>query len=137
MYEIKLTVEIPGLPEAFSALIGALNKTGSKQTEDANSPISTTPAVVNIDPPFFNSATPPAQSSPEIAVVKQAAPMMAGAKNYTLDDLSRAGAALIDQDKMPQLLDLLKKFNVQAVTQLNPSVYPAFVEELKALGAQL
>lgn len=58
-------------------------------------------------------------------------------KAYSLDDLSRAGAALIDQDKMPQLLELLKKYGVQAITQLDPGTYPAFVEEMKALGAKL
>lgn len=52
-------------------------------------------------------------------------------------DLSRAGAALIDQGKMPQLLDLLKRYGVQAVTQLKPEDYTAFLAELRAMGAQI
>ena len=35
-----------------------------------------------------------------------------------MEELSRAGAALIGAGKMPQLLALLGKFGVQAVTQL-------------------
>ena len=53
-----------------------------------------------------------------------------------MEELSRAGAALIDAGKMPQLLALLGKFGVQAVTQLPKEAYSAFGAELKALGAQ-
>ena len=58
-------------------------------------------------------------------------------EGYTVEELSRAGAALIDAGKMPQLLALLGKFGVQAVTQLPKEAYSAFGAELKALGAQL
>ena len=56
---------------------------------------------------------------------------------YTLDALSRAGAALVDAGMMPQLLDLLTKYGVRAVVQLPKEQYGAFADELKALGAQL
>ena len=49
-----------------------------------------------------------------------------------MEELSRAGAALIDAGKMPQLLALLGKFGVQAVTQLPKEAYSAFGAELKA-----
>ena len=146
MYEIKVTVDVPGLPEAISALANVLsrvqqptisandtatNKFDDKvqRKENPTQAQSVTEAAQTV--PQFTQ-TPPAQPS-------QTAPIAAPseAKSYTVDDLSRAGATLIDQGKMPQLLDLLKRYGVQAVTQLDKSVYPAFVEEMKALGAKL
>lgn len=91
--------------------------------------------------PAPTSAPPAAPVAPLFAapVSNAPAPMVpvASAPAYTLDQISRAGAALIDQGKMPQLIELLKKYGVQAVTQLDASAYPAFIEEMKALGAQL
>ena len=60
-----------------------------------------------------------------------------GAPTYTLDQISRAGASLVDAGKMQQLLELLGRYGVQAVTQLKPEQYGAFATELRALGAQI
>ncbi len=60
-----------------------------------------------------------------------------GAPAYTLDQISRAGASLVDTGKMQQLLELLGRYGVQAVTQLKPEQYGAFATELRALGAQI
>lgn len=62
---------------------------------------------------------------------------VAGAPTYTLDQISRAGASLVDAGKMQQLLELLGRYGVQAVTQLKPEQYGAFATELRALGAQI
>ena len=62
---------------------------------------------------------------------------VAGAPAYTLDQISRAGASLVDAGKMQQLLELLGRYGVQAVTQLQPEQYGAFATELRALGAQI
>lgn len=61
------------------------------------------------------------------------------AVNYTIEQLSVAGAALCEQGKMAQLIALLGKYGVQAVTQLKPTpdVLNPFAAELKALGANL
>lgn len=56
---------------------------------------------------------------------------------YTLDQISRAGASLVDAGKMQQLLELLGRYGVQAVTQLQPEQYGTFATELRALGAQI
>ena len=140
MYEIKITVEIPGLPEAINALANALKAT----PVTAFNPGVTHADAINFEKDKLFDATPAQAESPIAEQPTQATPVAtaitpeaAPAKSYTVDDLSRAGATLIDQGKMSQLLDLLKKYGVQAVTQLDASVYPAFVEEMKALGAQL
>ncbi len=62
---------------------------------------------------------------------------VAGAPTYTLDQISRAGASLVDAGKMQQLLELLGRYGVQAVTQLKPEQYGAFATELRGLGAQI
>ena len=59
------------------------------------------------------------------------------APTYTLDQISRAGAALVDAGKMDALLGLLAKFGVAAVTQLQPDQFGVFATELRALGAQI
>jgi len=62
---------------------------------------------------------------------------VAGAPTYTLDQISKAGAALVDAGKMEPLLTLLTKYGVQAITQLQPAQYGVFATELRALGAQI
>jgi hypothetical protein len=62
---------------------------------------------------------------------------VADAPTYTLDQISKAGAALVDAGKMEPLLGLLTKYGVQAITQLQPAQYGVFATELRALGAQI
>lgn len=148
MYEVKITVEIPDLPEAINALtsalkvqpVAALTQNGANNQQIENQQIENA-GTVNINTAADAENTAPAQT--ETSAQDQATTaaltttLATEEKSYTMADLSRAGATLIDQGKMPQLIELLKKYNVQAVTQLDASAYPAFVEEMKALGAQL
>lgn len=156
MNEFKITVEIPGLAEAISNLAAALSAgqvhTVCNQHGTNNHHIENV-GTVNMDAPVVkenptteaapvqtaqtsSTVAPTTAPDPAPATVATTAPAAQG-KSYTVDDLSRAGATLIDQGKMPQLIDLLKKYGVQAVTQLDASQYPAFVEDMKALGAAL
>lgn len=160
MNEIKITLTVPGLPEAINNLAEAI-RGNSTATPVATAPVqqptaqatqlAAAPTVNPTQPvatPATNGATtattppvnpvnvPPvtaAQSSP----VTQPSP--SNAVNYTIEQLSVAGAALCEQGKMPQLIALLGKYGVQAVTQLNPAPenLNAFAAELKALGANL
>ena len=59
------------------------------------------------------------------------------APTYTVDQIARAGASLVDAGKMEQLLTLLARYGVAAVTQLQPDQFGAFATELRALGAQI
>lgn len=56
---------------------------------------------------------------------------------YTMDQISKAGASLVDAGKMEQLLALLGKYGIQAITQLQPDQYGVFATELRTLGAQI
>ena len=159
MFEVKVTVEIPGLPEAINALANAMSKTTAPaQAAPAAAPVAfmnTTPAqqitvpesgAIAAPMPTAPAAAPAPVAPPAPAVPTQAAPAPAQvapsatapseAKPLTMDDLGRAGATLIDAGKMPQLIALLGKYGVQAVTQLQPAQFAPFADELRALGAK-
>ena len=81
--------------------------------------------------PAAAPAAPPAPAPAAPAVPVTTAP------TYTLDQIAKAGASLMDAGKMEPLLALLSRYGVQAVTQLAPEHYGAFATELRALGAQI
>lgn len=106
-------------------------------------PVSPAPVTPTQTP--APTATPPVAAPAPTAGQTSAAPgntpaptvPVTGAPTYTLDQISRAGASLVDAGKMQQLLELLGRYGVQAVTQLQPEQYGAFATELRALGAQI
>ena len=141
MIEVKITVEIPGLPEALNALAAAMQGNAPRPT--AEGPGSEAPKPVTYTNPSTaaaSSVTDPTRAASPDAAGAAAAPSPnvspSEAPTITVDDLGRAGASLIDAGKMPQLIALLGKYGVQAITQLQPPAFPAFAEELKALGAK-
>ena len=150
--EINVIVNVPGLPEALNNLAAAIS--GKTASAIADAPL----AAQTIQPgvaPAANPTTPAAPVQSQVVatqpVVSNTAPMNTkpsaptvvapsnSAANYTIEQLSIAGAALCEQGKMPQLIALLGKYGVQAVTQLStaPDVINGFAAELKALGAAL
>lgn len=142
MLEINVTVTIPGLPEAINNLATAISgKTAitvpaveeNTVKEPKEQPVTQTP-VAPVTP--VAPTTVPETVAPTPAPVATPAPAVAA---YTIEQLSIAGAALCEQGKMPQLIALLGKYGVQAVTQLSntPDVINGFATELKALGAAL
>lgn len=144
MLEINVTVTIPGLPEAINNLATAISgKTAitvpaveeNTVKEPKEQPVTQTP-VAPVTP--VAPATVPETVAPTPAPVATPTPAPAVAA-YTIEQLSIAGAALCEQGKMPQLIALLGKYGVQAVTQLSntPDVINGFATELKALGAAL
>ena len=160
MFEVKVTVEIPGLPEAINALANAVSKTPTAPVQavavtpasvipaPVEAPVAQAPAPVAAPAPApvavpapVPAANPTAPAPVPPATTAQTYPATTAtspseAKPVTLDDLGRAGATLIDAGKMPQLIALLGKYGVQAVTQLQPAQFGAFADELRALGAK-
>lgn len=134
MFEAKVTIDAPELAAAINNLAAAL-KPPTRTLELFDGSVRLTEAaesagVVDCNATAASEKEAAKATQPE---AEQAQPV----KTYTLDEISRAGTALIDEGKMPQLIELLKRYNVQALTQLDPSAYPAVAEELKALGAKL
>lgn len=54
-----------------------------------------------------------------------------------MEQLSRAGASLIDKGKMGEVIALLQRLGVQTITKLLPDQYAACADGLRALGADI
>lgn len=167
MMEMKITVEAPDLAASILKLAEAIASGPDPNllTPDEPRPVSsypTTPAPAVAAPvaapaapvspaPVTPTATPTPAPGPAVAApAPTAGPASVTPGNtpapavpvttapaYTLDQISRAGASLVDAGKMQQLLELLGRYGVQAVTQLQPEQYGTFATELRALGAQI
>lgn len=88
------------------------------------------------------SSTPPVSpattyAAPTTMPVNSTNQVPTAAPTYQMDDLARAAAQLMDAGKQQELLGLLAKFNVQALTQLPQKQYGAFATELRQMGAKL
>lgn len=164
MMEMKIKIEVPDLAAAVEKLAAAIAVDPNILTPDIPRPQMPGPAAT-VPPQMPTPATGPAPAMPQTPgpapapvtpppapaapvtpptpapapAPQTAAPVMpvAGAPTYTLDQISKAGAALVDAGKMEPLLALLTKYGVQAITQLQPAQYGVFATELRALGAQI
>ncbi len=158
---MTINVEAPALVAAVEKLAAAMTVDPNILTPDAPRPQMPAPAAVppqmpapaavppQMPAPATGPAPAPVTPAPAAPVTppapapapapQTAAPVMpvAGAPTYTLDQISKAGAALVDAGKMEPLLALLTKYGVQAITQLQPAQYGVFATELRALGAQI
>lgn len=55
---------------------------------------------------------------------------------YTMQDIAKVGAALLDKGMMPQLSAILNEMGVMAIPQLRPEQYPVVAEKLIALDGK-
>lgn len=146
MTEFKLTIEAPDIADALRTLAGAIQLRGNADVEnvktakvEANIPTAVNPIQV---PPVAVQTAPPVQvtsAAVPAPVVTQAAHSAQSPSNppLTLEMLSNAGAGLLEKGMMPQLMALLGKYGVQAITLLKPEQFPAFAAELRAMGAAI
>lgn len=160
MLEMKIKIEVAdAVISALDKLAAAIDKNALSITVpkdgvlNVNMPAASaeavTPAPVNPTPapaqrvPTTTIAAPTSVPTPTPVQmpVAQTAPApavpVASAPTYTLDQIATAGAALVNAGKMEQLLALLSKYGIQAITQLKAEQFGAFVTELRGLGAQI
>lgn len=141
--EVKVPVQIVG---EEAPVTGSTPKQTRRKKTTAENTTSAAPAPVedpaaapapSVDPaPVTAPAAPVAPTAAPVApVTAPAAP--AAPKTYTLDEIARAGSALVDQGKMNDIMALMGKYGVEAITQLKDADYPAFVEDLRAMGAAI
>lgn len=155
MFEMKITIESPALVEAMNNLASAIvsgmtvkvpevkavaqpiqNQQTAPTQEVPQTPVQTQP-IMNV-PTAAPAPTAPTQAPVQQTSVAPTQPAQQAAKTpITLEAISRAGAALVDQGKMQQIMGLLSKYGVQAITQLQPNTYEAFAAEMRTLGAQI
>lgn len=142
MLEMKIKIE------ADAAVLKAIDKLTTaleKNAVNISVPQDTPTPVAPVAAPVTHAPVPPVTMPPATVVPTQTvaptnpAPTVpvTTAPTYTLDQIAKAGASLVDAGKMEQLLALLAKYGVQAVTQLQPDQYGVFATELRTLGAQL
>lgn len=146
MNEMKLKIEAPELVTAIEKLaailpVGQILTDVSPITPPAPQPPVTAPvapaAPVTSVPVSDKPMVPVEPSVPMDPAAPPTPVVPVAAVTYTLDQLSKAGASLVDAGKMEQLLALLGRYGIQAITQLQPDQYGAFATELRALGAQI
>lgn len=90
-------------------------------------PPATVSTTITPQPPLMPSQTsPPAQPLPTVQV-----------KDYTLDELQRACAPLMDQGMMDQISAFVGQFGVAALTELPKEQYSAFAAGIRQMGAQI
>ena len=149
MLEINVTVNAPGISEAINNLAAAINskneavsvqnallQAASTAPSTVCTPVPATPATPATAPNSspYDTAGTPFVPAPQTTATAPNTP------TPTVETLGRAGAALCEQGKMPQLIELLNKYGVQTVVQLKgaaPEVLISFANDLKALGAVL
>lgn len=143
--EVNVRIETPDLSAAILKLAEAIApKAVTTPVEQPVLPTAsapTTPAPTTSAPAPGPIAPPVPTAGPSAATVPGNAPApvvpVAAAPSYSLEQIATAGAALVDAGKRDQLLELLGRFGVQAVTQLQPAQFGVFAAELRALGAQI
>ena len=127
---MKITVTFDSLEE-FDAFRGASSakEPPVKSSEDvpAAAPVSSTSEqVIAPETPAISPAAPTPEAVP-----------VAPAQSYSLDDLAKAGIALMDQGKQADLLALLQQFGVTALPQIPPEQYGAVATAMRGLGARI
>ena len=139
MLEARLTIEAPELAAAIGKLAQAivLGHTGAPSVHASQSE----PAQAAAAAPTAHTAAQAPAPGPQVTHlgnVPTVAPV-AAAPTYTMEQIGKAGADLATQTpgKMPELLALLQKYGVRAITELRPEQLGAFATELRGLGARL
>lgn len=104
-------------------------------------PVAPAPAsVANPIPTVQQSVT----AAPVTSVSQTVPPVTTGSpvteqpqpRQYTMQDIAKVGAALLDKGMMPQLSAILNEMGVMAIPQLRPEQYPVVAEKLIALGGK-
>lgn len=131
--DITITLQLDKLtPEQLQGLCALVQQANATPAQET--PVGFAPATAPQAPePPTAPAAPVTQ--PTAALPPSVAPT--SAPTYTLDQLVTAGAGLLDAGKMQDLVGLLAKYEVQALTQIKPEQYGALAADLRALGARL
>lgn len=143
--DMKLKIEAPELVSAIEKLAAVLPSIRTITAQNPNTaPKATAPATECVPAPAVNApecAPVLAAGAPVVSAASTIVPAptvpVTTAPAYTMDQISKAGASLVDAGKMEQLLALLGKYGIQAITQLQPDQYGVFATELRTLGAQI
>ena len=146
MFEMKINVELTAAPDLLQAVILLVEAVKSEEVipvqepkkakkpakkKAAEQPVATPvqEAPAEVEAPKAAEPLPTTPAVPE--------PVKEEPKPIDMAAISRAGASLVDQGKMPEIMALLKKYNVQAITQLTPEQVQMIAEDFRDLGADI
>jgi len=150
MLEVKVTIETPDLSQAITQLALAIK--GSALVADSRDmvipagtpmdvmeavPVAPQPVTPAPSPAPVTPAPVPAMNPPQPAAPAPAPTPVPAVPKIDMNAISRAGAGLIDQGKMQEVLAVLAKYGVQVITQLQENQFEAFAADLRALGAAI
>lgn len=79
----------------------------------------------------------PTQTATPVEPVAPTTQVPASEKTYTLEDIQRASAALVQGGKIAQLQTLLQQFNAISLAHLSQDNFGAFALKLRELGADI
>lgn len=101
-------------------------------TPDIVHPVTPVEPVAPVTPV---EPTAPTQPVTPVAPTTPAVPV--SEKTYTLEDIQRASAALVQGGKIAQLQALLQQFNAISLAHLSQDNFGAFALKLRELGADI
>ena len=148
MNEIRIIIEgLKELTEAINALAGVK---GGQMPVGAQAPYQQTAQQTSVPTAGQNygagagpmaAAVPvqqPVPVQPQPAPVQSAAlPIATVTPGYSLEQLQVAAAGLTSMGKMPQIVGILQRFGIQAMTELPKERYGEFAAALREAGAQI
>lgn len=155
MIEVKVTVELPGIPDALNNLARAIADSRNAVTaklvpapveQPVPAPVTLVeqpvpaPAPAPVAQPVPAPATPapvPVAPVTQPTAVQPSVPSPVAEAPVTQHALSVAGAKLVDMGKMDAVVNLLKQYGVVAITQLKEDQYASFAANLRGLGVEV
>lgn len=75
--------------------------------------------------------------APQVQTPQPAIPTTPAQQSFTQEQLARAMANAVSAGKMNVIQNILQQFNVQALTQINPSDYNKLATMLKEAGVEV
>ena len=111
--------------------------TAAQATTAARENPTTAPAPAQTAPTTGTAAHTPAPDPAPTTAAPTAPAEDDAAPVPSIADIAKAGAALVNNGRRDDLIALLARHGVQAVTQLKPDQLPAVAADLRAMGAQI
>ena len=142
---MEITVKLTGL-DALTAAVSDLAKMMAPIPVDQEEPVAPevpaqtpapAPAPVPAPAPAAAPAPAPAATPAAAPAAAPAAVPVAEAKRYTLAELQRTCAPLLDAGKGAELVAVLAKYGAADLTKVPPEMYGALAADFRALGARL
>lgn len=93
--------------------------------------------VTPVDPTAPTQPVTPVAPTAPVEPAVQTTQVPVSEKNYTLEDIQRASAALVQGGKIAQLQALLQQFNALSLAHLSQDNFGAFALKLRELGADI